>query len=77
MDALSVVGFETRRKVMDDLKRLVVFTTSIEVLDEALVIVSQVILSKVLGQRMCKGTDELYLMHLIVHKLPLLPLFSR
>ena len=61
---------------MDDLKRLVVFTSSIEILDEAGVVVCKMILSKVLGQRLCKGTDELDLMYLIVHELPLLPFFS-
>ncbi len=76
MDAPSVVGFETSREVVDDLKRLVVFTASIEILDEAVVVFCKVILSKILGQRLCKGTDELDLMYLIVQKLPLLPLFS-
>ena len=57
VDAPSVVGFETSREVMDDLKRLEVLTPCIEVLDEGVVVVCQVILSKVLGQRLSKGTD--------------------
>ena len=62
---------------MDDLKRLKVLTPCIEVLDKGVVVVCQVILSKVLGQRLSKGTDELDLMYLIVQKLPLLPRSSR
>ena len=62
---------------MDDLERLEVFTPCIEVLDEGVVVVCQVVLSKVLGQRLSKGTDEFDLMYLIVQKLPLLPSSSR
>lgn len=57
MDTPCVVGFQTGREVMDDLEWLIVLASTIQILQEGVVIVCQVVLGEIIGQGLSQGPD--------------------
>ena len=62
---------------MNELQRLVVLTSTIKLLDKGVVIVRQVILSKVECDCLSKSANQLDLMRLVIQKFSFFLLLSR